>query len=83
MLLNIIPLFLKGLFSEKLFFSEIKPMGAQYFDNRAPIALRGPKCSVSDPDPDPDPDQETLIWIRVPKKNCDKLAYKSTKIIKI
>ena len=36
-----------------------------------------------DRDPDPDPHQETLIWIRVPKKNCDKLAYKSTKIIKI
>ena len=33
--------------------------------------------------PDPDPYQETLIWIRVPKKNRDKLAYKSTKIIKI
>ena len=33
--------------------------------------------------PDPDPLQETLIWIRVPKKNRDKLAYKSTKIIKI
>ena len=31
----------------------------------------------------PDPYQETLIWIRVPKNNCDKLAYKSTKIIKI
>ena len=31
----------------------------------------------------PDPHQETLIWIRVPKKNRDKLAYKSTKIIKI
>ena len=30
-----------------------------------------------------DPDQETLIWIRVPKQNRDKLAYKSTKIIKI
>ena len=27
--------------------------------------------SVSDPDPDPH--QETLIWIRVPKKNHDKL----------
>ena len=26
------------------------------------------------PDPDPDPYQETLIWIRVPKKNRDKLA---------
>ena len=36
-----------------------------------------------DPDPDPDPYQDTLIWIRVPKKNRDKLAYKSTKIIKI
>ena len=35
-----------------------------------------------DPDPDPDPYQETLIWIRVPKQNRDKLAYKSTKIIK-
>ena len=33
--------------------------------------------------PDPDPLQETLIWIRVPKKDRDKLAYKSTKIIKI
>ena len=33
--------------------------------------------------PDPDPLQEMLIWIRVPKKNRDKLAYKSTKIIKI
>ena len=33
--------------------------------------------------PDPDPHQEALIWIRVPKKNRDKLAYKSTKIIKI
>ena len=33
-------------------------------------------------DSDPDPYQETLIWIRVPKKNRDKLAYKSTKIIK-
>ena len=32
---------------------------------------------------DPDPYQEKLIWIRVPKKNSDKLAYKSTKIIKI
>ena len=32
---------------------------------------------------DPDPYQESLIWIRVPKKNRDKLAYKSTKIIKI
>ena len=32
---------------------------------------------------DPDPYQETLIWIRVPKKNRDKFAYKSTKIIKI
>ena len=51
-----------------------------------------PKTSVSDPDPvgsvlladpDPDPYQETLIWIRVPKQNRDKLAYKSTKIIKI
>jgi len=31
---------------------------------------------------DPDPHQETLIWIRVPQKNRDKLAYKSTKIIK-
>ena len=30
-------------------------------------------------DPDPDPYQETLIWIRVPKKNRDKLAYKSKK----
>jgi len=30
-----------------------------------------------------DPYQETLIWIRVPKKNRDKIAYKSTKIIKI
>ena len=48
--------------------------------------------SVSDPDPvgfvslarmDPDPYRETLILIRVPKKNRDKLAYKSTKIIKI
>ena len=35
------------------------------------------KSSVSDPL------KETLIWIRVPKKNCDKLAYKLTKIIKI
>ena len=35
------------------------------------------------PDPDPDPHQEALIWIRVPTKNRDKLAYKSTKIIKI
>ena len=26
--------------------------------------------------PDPDPLQETLIWIRVVKKNRDKLAYK-------
>ena len=34
-------------------------------------------------DPDPDPYQETLIWIRVPKKNRDKHAYKSTKIIEI
>ena len=34
-------------------------------------------------DPDPDLYQETLIWIRVPKKNPDKLAYKSTKILKI
>ena len=51
-----------------------------------------PKTSVSDPDPepvgsvllaDPGPYQETLIWIRVPKQNRDKLAYKSTKIIKI
>ena len=33
--------------------------------------------------PDPDPLQETFIWIRVPKKSLDKLAYKSTKIIKI
>ena len=36
-----------------------------------------------DPDLDPDPYQETLIWILVPKQNRDKLAYKSTKIIKI
>ena len=53
------------------------------------------ETSVSDPDLDPDPVgsvslaripdpyQETLIWIRVQKKNRDKLAYKSTKIIKI
>ena len=33
--------------------------------------------------PDPDPLQETLIWILVAKKNRDKLAYKSTKIIRI
>ena len=33
--------------------------------------------------PDPDQYQETLIWIRVTKKNRDKLAYKSTKIIKM
>ena len=32
---------------------------------------------------DPVPHQETFIWIRVPKKNRNKLAYKSTKIIKI
>ena len=37
------------------------------------------KPSVSDPDPD----QETLIWIQVPNKNRDKLAFKSTKFIKI
>ena len=37
----------------------------------------------SDPDPDPDPYQETLIWIWVPKIIRDKLAYKSTKIIKV
>ena len=30
------------------------------------------------PDPDPHPHQETLTWIRLPKKNRDKLAYKST-----
>ena len=31
----------------------------------------------------PDPLKETFIWIRVPNKDRDKLAYKSTKIIKI
>ena len=35
------------------------------------------------PDPDPDPLQETLIRIRVAKKNRDELACKSTKIIRI
>ena len=30
------------------------------------------KISVSDPDPDPDLYQETLIWIRVPKKNTNQ-----------
>ena len=33
--------------------------------------------------PDPDPLQETLIRIRVAKKNRDKLTYKSTIIIRI
>ena len=37
--------------------------------------------SVSDSDPDPP--QETLIWIRVVKKNREKPAYKKTKIIRI
>ena len=36
----------------KNFFSEIKPMGAQYIDygrkNRAPIAIRGPKWLQND-----------------------------------
>ena len=32
--------------------------------------------------PDPDPLKETLIWIRVPKKSSDKLAYKSTNLKK-
>ena len=43
-----------------------------------------PVESISfEPDLDPDPLQETLIWIRVANKNSDKLAYKSTKIIRI
>ena len=41
------------------------------------------RIRIIGPDPVPDPLKETLIWIRVPKKKSDKLAYKSIKIIKI
>ena len=43
---NYVDTYLKGLFSEKLFFTEIKSMGAQYIasvEKTAPIDLRGPK----------------------------------------
>ena len=65
--------------------------GCQVFSQEDFKAVWYLPVRVSDPDPgririigqDPDPYQETLIWIRVLKKNRDKLAYKSTKIIKI
>ena len=87
--------FLGKLHFPKILFFQVAPApkGQMSLVHGGLVGVPGPlKISVfririiwpdPDPDPDPDPYEETLIWIRVPKQNRDKLAYKSTKIIKI